>query len=74
MRRRKYRERRNSAWERKWLQRELEASGMILNGPPPRKVALPPSITPFDSVAVVATMPRKPRRRARPQEVPALVN
>ncbi len=66
MRRRKYRERRNSAWERKWLQRELDASGMILNGVPRRR-ALPPSITAaitFERAAVRTPRPaRRPPRR-----------
>lgn len=72
MRRRKYRERRNSAWERKWLQRELEASGMILDGLPPRRIALPTSTTQFARIAVVETAPPKRRRRERPQEVRVL--
>lgn len=71
MRRRKYRERRNSAWERKWLQRELEASGELLNGRPGRPFVLPLtiSVTSFEQFAVVETVPAK-RRRERPREVP----
>ena len=67
MRRRKYRERRHV-----WLQRELEASGLTLNEHSVRKLALPPSITHFDQIAVPAAVPPKPRRRARPQEVRVL--
>jgi|GEM_PF-3051387 len=67
MRRRNYRERRHI-----WLQRELEASGLVLNERSVRRLVLPPSITHFDRIAVCETVPPKPRRRARPQEVRVL--
>jgi hypothetical protein len=74
MRRRKYREWRNSAWERKWLQRELEASGMILDGPPARKIVPPPSTTPFETVAVRPATPTRPRHAPRRTQETRLFN
>jgi len=71
MLRRKYRERRNSAWERNWLQRELEASGTFLDERRIRRPALPPSATkivPFDLIPVRGTVTPKRRRGAKPQE------
>jgi len=67
MRRRKDRERRHV-----WLQRELEASGYVLNASSVRRPALPPAATSFDDIAARAAVPPKPRRRARPQEVRVL--
>jgi len=58
MRRRKNRERRHI-----WLQRELDACGLVLNGPPIRKVPYPPSTTtPFEVIAAAAPVPAKRRR------------
>ena len=64
MRRRKDRERRHT-----WLQRELEASGIVVNQHSVRKIALPPSTTPFHEIAVRPAVAPTPRRRKRPQEV-----
>jgi len=63
MRRRKYRERRHT-----WLQRELEASGIVLNESSVRRSPLPPSITPFTQIVVPRTAPDTRRRIKRPQE------
>lgn len=68
MRRRKYREWRNSAWERKWLQRELDASGMILNGVPRRPVLPPSTTTAITFEQAAARTPRPARRPARRTE------
>ena len=68
MRRRKFRERRNSAWERKWLQRELEASGIAINIRAAKVPDLPPSTTSFELIAVTTAPPIK-RHRPRNREV-----
>jgi|RhisoiCoNPM_1038542.scaffolds.fasta_scaffold00016_2 hypothetical protein len=68
MRRRKRRERRHT-----WLQRELEASGLVLNDRPARRLVLPPSTTTFDLIAVRPTAPAN-RHRPPAREVPAYSN
>lgn len=63
MRRRKVRERRHV-----WLQRELEASGIVLNESSVRRLMLPPSTTTFAEIAVLRTAPVN-RPRPKPREV-----
>lgn len=70
MRRRKFRERR-TAWSKKWLQRELEASGDFLHPPRSKRPAPAAASKSFSDIAVRSTAPPKPRRRERPQEVRA---
>ena len=71
MRRRKFRERR-TAWSKKWLQRELEASGDFLHPPRIKRPAPVSASTTFAQIAAPpAASPN--RRKPRDREVPAFM-